>query len=138
MKQKEISRVAGGETYTLIDGRKVVQHKLVLGQLEMLIEHLQDVQWPDPQNFNLLTFYRAIGNRMPVVLAILLTGDGEDPRSKDIPALAEDYRHSMPVDEGIRAFKDFFSLNPTASIVGELREMMPGQKREETETGSQT
>jgi hypothetical protein len=127
-------------TYRTIDGKELVQHRLVLAQMEQLIDRLRDVQWPDFTNFNLISFHEAIGPRLPVALAIVLTPKGEDPRTKDIDRLAEDLRYTMPLDEGIRAFKDFFLLNPTASIAGSLRDLIGAQAamRASTGTGSQT
>jgi hypothetical protein len=140
MKKKNKEQVAAEYSYQTLDGKDLIQRRLVLAQMEQLIERLRDVKWPDFKNFNLLSFHEAIGPQLPVALSIILTLKGEDPRKKDIDGFAEELRFTLPVDEGIRAFKDFFLLNPTASIAGSLRDMIAAQAamKEAAKTGSQT
>lgn len=109
--------------YQTIDGRQFVQRRLVLGQMEQLVDVMRDVKWPSFDNFNLLSFYEAIGGKLPVALAVVLVESGKDLREKDVDSLADDLRYSMPLDEGVRALKDFFVLNPTASIARSLGDM---------------
>ncbi len=126
-------------SYLTVDGREFVQRRLVLGQLEQLVERLQNVEWPAFDNFNFAAICRAIGGDLPLALAIVLTEKGKKPQEKDIDALAEDLRFSLPLDEGLRAFKDFFTLNPTASIAESLRDLAMTQAAiRAAATGSQT
>lgn len=125
-------------TYRLIDGRALIQRRLVLAQMEQLVERLSGVEWPDFGNFNLPSFYEAIGPRLPVALAIVLTPEGQDPREKDLDKLADEIRYGLPIDEGIRALKDFFTLNPTASIAASLRDLLASQAAIKAATGLQT
>jgi hypothetical protein len=126
--------------YRMVDDREFIQRKLVLAQMEQLVERLKDVKWPDFGNFNLLSFYEAIGSRLPVAMAIILTEKGSNPKEKDIDALTDDMRFGLPLEESIRALKDFFLLNPTASIAASLRDLIGAQaaiKAAKDATGSQ-
>lgn len=110
-------------SYRTVDGREFEQRRLVLGQLEQLVERLQNVEWPSFESFNFAAICKAIGGDLPVALAIVLTEKGKRPQDKNIDELAEDLRYSLPLEEGLRAFKDFFTLNPTASIAESLRDL---------------
>jgi len=123
-KKKALGAGPEERTYRTVDGKVLVQRRLVLAQMEQLVSRLADVEWPAPDNFSLVSFYKAIGPRLPMALAVVLTPEGEDPRTKDVDALAEEIRHGLPIDEGIRALKDFFTLNPTASVVESLRDLL--------------
>lgn len=136
MKRKNKEQVAE-YIYQTLDGTDLIQRRLVLAQMEQLIARLADVKWPDFKNFNLLSFYEAIGGKLPVALAVILNEKGQDPRTKDIDKFAEDLRFSLPLDEGIKAFKDFFILNPTASIAASLRDLTASQAAIKAATGSQ-
>jgi len=140
MSKKKATGVAAPETrtYRLVDGKALIQRRLVLAQMEQLIERLGDVEWPDFNNFNLLSFHNAIGAKLPVALAIVLTPEGQDPREKDIDKLADEIHYGLPIDEGIRALSDFFTLNPTASIVRSLRDLLASQSAIKAATGSRT
>jgi hypothetical protein len=110
-------------TYQTVDGKVFIQRRLVLAQMEQLVERLKDVQWPDAKDLNLLSLYNAIGGRLPVALAVILTEKDKPIQGKDIDALGEELRFNFPLDEGIRALNDFFTLNPTASIAASLRDL---------------
>lgn len=125
--KKKSKEQADQYTYTANDGRVFIQQKLVLAQMEQFVENMRDVVWPDFKEFNLLTIYEAIGPRLPVALAIMLSEKDKDPREKDLVELSDYMRFNFPLDEGIRAVKDFFLLNPTASIAASLRDLMGAQ-----------
>ena len=113
-------------TYRTIDGREFIQRRLVLAQLEQMIDRLDGVKWPKFEGFNLLSFYEAIGTKLPEALAVALTEKEKNIRDKDLDALADDLRYSLPIEEGIRALKDFFTLNPTASIAQNVMAIVMG------------
>lgn len=100
----------GGKTYT--------QRPLVLGQIRQMIEALRDFTMP--ANATAADLALLLDDRLPHLMAIVLGVEGVSLRDKDVDALAEELRESVPVETAIRMVDDFFVCNPIASLADQL------------------
>lgn len=101
-----------------IGGAAYVQRPLVLGQVRQLLEVLDGVRFaPDADPFALVA---ALGDRLALALAVVLTPEGQSPRGKDLPALADELEFAIAPEQVLEVVEDFFGCNPMASLVERL------------------
>lgn len=108
------------KTYT-VNGKTYCQRKLVLGQIEPLIAFLEDVTFDDLSAAGIV---KALGGKLPKVLAIVVTPEGVSPKDKDVAALAEEFAAEMDIETALAVAADFLSFNPVSSIFGRINGIM--------------
>jgi hypothetical protein len=105
-----------------IGNKTYVQKPLVLGQIQQLFEHLEGLSLPKSRN--IFEIAQALGNRLPIALAIVLTEEGHSPRDKDLEKIADEIEFSIDVEMTSKAIEDFFELTPILSILERLGKTM--------------
>lgn len=103
----------GGETY--------IQKPLVLGQLIQLTRLLNGSAFPESPGVT--DIIAALGNRLPLALAIVLIPEGTALKDKDVPALASDLEFMIDPETAIQVVNDFFDCNPINSVLEQLTGM---------------
>ena len=101
-----------------IDGQTYVQKPLVLGQVRQLLDALEGITI-DPA-VGTLGIVRALGNRLPQVVAIVLTQDGQSPAGKDLEAAAEGVGFNISPEQVLEVLEDFFVCNPLSLLLDRL------------------
>lgn len=142
-------------------GKTWVQRPLVLGQIQQLLTVIRGLQLPIGSG--VLELVEALGDRLPVALAIVLVEDGRSTQERfgirislEGGALVPEW-HQDPCRMGeiateifatidtetiIRVVSDFLSCNPISGLLGQLTGMMTmaaemvAQTRETGSTGS--
>jgi hypothetical protein len=105
--------------FTYEINEKIYEQKtLVWGQVRQLTNILKDVAFgPEtsaPALINLL------GDKMPLVLAVLLTESGTSVKDKNLDACAEELSFAISVDVVVKVVEDFFACNPIVSTLEKL------------------
>jgi len=103
-----------------IGDKAYIQKPLVLGQIRQMIECLKGTTI---QSFRPLEIFNQLKDRMPMLLAIVLTGEGKSPRDKNLEEMAEEFEFSINIGTAIEVIEDFFDCNPTASVMEKLEGM---------------
>jgi len=110
----------GDKTYT--------QKPLVMGQVNQIINLLKDVNLPsDPTAINLIT---ALGDKLPLAIAIVVHVPEVSLKDKNIKELAEDLSFKMEPEMALQVIEDFFDLTPISSLlerVGKTVERIAGK-----------
>lgn len=109
------------KTYDL-GGTTYVQRPLVLGQIRQLLEQLDGLTFDAAAG--VAAIVSALGDRLPLALAVVLTPEGSSPRGKDLPALADEIEFGISPDQVLEVIEDFFGCNPVASLLERLTGMM--------------
>lgn len=105
-----------------IDEKTYLQRQLVLGQVRQLLDLLQGMQIPG--NLDALGLVGLLGDRLPLLLAVVLTEQGKSPKNKDLPALADELEFSITPEQTLSVIEDFFECNPLSSIFQRLTGMV--------------
>lgn len=104
-----------------IDEKTYVQRTLVLAQVRQLLDLLQGMQIPG--NLDALGLVSLLGDRLPLLLAVVLTEKGKSAKNKDLPALADELEYAISPEQTITVIEDFFGCNPLSSILTRLAGM---------------
>ena len=110
-----------------------IQKALVLGQWRQLIELMKQVALP--ADLNPRSLIVAIGSRLFIALAIILTEEGKSPKDKDLEALASEIEFGITPETTLRAIGDFFELNPIPLLLKAIGETTNQLTRKVTEIG---
>ena len=105
-----------------IGEKTYVQKTLVLGQIRQLTEHLKGFSLPKGRN--IFEIVQALGDRMPIALAIVLTEEGGLLKDKDLDKIAGEIEFSIDIETTTKVIEDFFELTPILSIFERLGETM--------------
>ncbi len=105
-----------------IGGKAYTQKKLVLGQLRQLMEVLQGTALP--VEAGAMAMVAALGERLPLCLAVVLTEEGRSPAGKDLPALADEIEFSITPETVMEVVEDFFGCNPIVSLLDRATAMI--------------
>lgn len=115
-----------------IDSKVYEQKPLVWGQVKQLTAVLKGVSVE--QDLTVSDLIDLIGDKMPMVLAVVLTEQGKSPKDKDLEAIAAEFVFSVPVETVIKVVEDFFGCNPTAlylekfeKLIGGIRQKVEGE-----------
>jgi aminopeptidase C len=103
-------------------GKVYFQEKLVWGQVKQLVSLLKDAVIDKPMST--IELIEMLGDKLPSAIAIVLIAEGERLKDKNLEALTEEIEEKMPVDMIIQVVEDFFTCNPTASILEKLAGLM--------------
>jgi hypothetical protein len=118
-----------------INGKTYVLKKLVLGQMRQLIEVLKTIRIP--AGAGTAGLIEAFGDKLPLVLAVVLTEEGKSIKDKDLEKLAEEFNEfSLEVETTVQVIDDFFVLNPIASLWEKIQGLLEGITKGMKATGS--
>lgn len=110
-----------------INEKQYIQKPIVLGQIRQLTESLGGLTLDLSQD--IMGIINTLGDRLPVVLAAVLIPEGQSIRDKDLVALATDLEAGCDLETAIKVIEDFFTCNPTASLLqklaGAMKELAP-------------
>jgi hypothetical protein len=109
------------QKYTIGD-KIYTQRPLVLGQVKQLIDLLRGTTIP--ANSSGVELIGALGESLPVALAIVLTEEGKSPGDKDIFELARELEFSVSPETALDVIDHFFALNPMPSLLKRVGDMM--------------
>ncbi len=118
-----------------IGGKMFVQYPLVLGQVRQIMPMLKTITISDINDMSGIV--GAIGDKLPQLLAIVLTEEGADIRKKDLEGLASFFEDHVTIDMAMRIAADFFGCNPIASHLEKLSGVMSAAMTK-TQTEAQT
>jgi hypothetical protein len=108
-----------------INGKTYVLKKLVLGQMRQLIEVLKTIRIP--AGAGTAGLIAALGDNLPLALAVVLTEEGKAIKDKDLEKLAEEFNEfNLEVETAIQVIDDFFVLNPIASLWEKIQGLLEG------------
>lgn len=109
-------------------GRKYLQRKLVIGQIQQLTALLNGLTLP--KTLDPLVWVGALGDQFCEAAAIvLIPEDAQTPdgmRTKDVTALAAELKWALDAETCLQVAEDFFTCNPASSVF-ERAERMKGQ-----------
>jgi len=116
-----------------IGGVVYEQKKLVLGQINQLIGLLKEVNIPaEATAMNLIT---ALGDKLPLAIAIVLHKPEVKLKDKDIKEVADEIEFEMSPELALEVIEDFFDLTPISSLlekVGKTVEKIAEKMKMET------
>jgi hypothetical protein len=101
-----------------IAGKTYEQRPLVYGQLLQLVTMMQENDCATPPDL--------LQVNVPLVLAVVLTEQGKNPRDKDLSALAVELSYAMPVEQIAEVVRDFF----VNGRIGEQMQALAGLAQE--------
>lgn len=108
-----------------IGGRVFYQRPLVLGQLRQLLDKvLKDLLIPDSQDLAPDVLILALGDKLPLGLAIVLSEEGKSLKDKDIEELAKDLEFSITAEQAMEVVVNFFDCTPITSLLNMFTERM--------------
>ncbi len=97
-----------------IDGVKYKQTPIVLGQAIQLSKELAGL---DGMIADLTSFINIVGDKLPTLMAIVLTPEGVRAKDKDIAELAEMFEGTVDLETTEQVISDFFVCNPITSLL---------------------
>ncbi len=118
----------------LIGEKKYEQRPLVFGQVRQLQEILQGLRLQ--ATFDQAQLLTALGDRLPLALAVVLILEGGSAKGKDLPELADEIEFTISPEQVFQVIEDFFTCNPIASLLVRLKGVL-GTIREKISTGLQ-
>jgi len=104
-----------------IGGKKYIQKPIVWGQIRQLKNILPRI---GVQALTIEGVMFALGDQLAKAIAIVLIPEGENPKDKDIDALAEEIEFSLDPETILRVIEDFFDCNPIVSLSRKLNGMI--------------
>lgn len=109
------------------------QEKLRLGQINQLISLLKEVNIPtEATAIKLIT---ALGDKLPLAIAIVLHKPEVKLKDKDIKEVADEIEFEMSPELALEVIEDFFDLTPISSLlekVGKTVEKIAEKMKMET------
>ena len=120
-----------------IGDKTYIQRPLVLGQMRQLTNTIKGLVIP--ADVDTLGLISALGDKLPLAIAIVLTLDGAALKDKDIYALAADIEFEILPEQTLQVIEDFFECNPIASLlesIGKMTEGISKAMNKMRETGS--
>lgn len=105
----------------IINEKTYTQKPLVLGQVIQLSKLLNGIAFPSDRGVK--GIISAIGDRLPLALAIVLIPEGTELKDKDISAIAGELEFTINPETAIEAVSDFFACNPINSVLEKLTGM---------------
>lgn len=94
----------------VVGDKTFIQKAVVWGQVKQLIGEIEGVELPSdltPQ-----TVMTLLEEKLPRLIAIVLTVEGQSAKDKDIDELAEMFKWELGVDQVMEIIEDFFDCNP--------------------------
>ncbi|MBI5328852.1 MAG: hypothetical protein HZB80_11290 [Deltaproteobacteria bacterium] len=116
-----------------ISGNIYIQKPLVLGQIRQLFNLLEKILLP--ACIDAMGLIAVLGDKLPQVIAIVLTPDGIALKDKDIIALSKEIEFEISPEQVIQVIDDFFTCNPIQSLLGRIGGMVENLTRKIQEIG---
>ena len=103
-----------------IGGKKYFQKKIVLGQIEQLLDLLQGMEIPASRNPWIVR--GALKDKIYLALAIALVEEGKTPKrdSEELAQIADGLKWAIDPETVLQVIEDFFELNPLSSLLKKL------------------
>lgn len=107
----------------VINGITYIQKPLVLGQIRQITSVIKKIAEGGglPTGGTPFEWIEILGDKLPLALAVVLTPEGGDPRSKDLAALGDELEFNILPDQVIQVVTDFFDCNPIHSLLAKLQ-----------------
>lgn len=130
MEQEEIVR----KTYN-IKGRVFYQKELVLGQLELLIDLLKNIEFE--KGLTNLQILKVLGSKVPHAMAIVLLEEakqiekievrtnGESLEIEEVKKLTQFFANNVDISLALKVIIDFFVCTPMTNIMQTLATLIP-------------
>ncbi len=99
-----------------IGGRAFTQRPLVWGQVKQLNALIKDMQLPS-SGVTVPLLIDVLGEKLPVVIAVVLTEDGQLLKDKDVSSLAAFLEFEITFEQSVQVVEDFFTINPITSVL---------------------
>lgn len=115
-----------------IGGITYIQRPLVLGQIRQLVNAIKGLVIP--ADIDTLGLISALGDKLPLTIAIVLTPEGVAIKDKNIHALAQAIEFEISPEQVIKVIEDFFACNPIASLLASIGKMTESISRAMTKT----
>ncbi len=97
----------------IIGGKKYIQRKLVLGQVQQLLRLIDGVEIKSPDTLGIIA---ALGDKIHKALAIVLIPEGVNVKDKNIDEIAEELAFSIEPELAMKVVEDFFVCTPIVSL----------------------
>lgn len=91
------------------------QKPLVIGQINQLVVIFKDVNFPE--NLNPISIVTALGDKIPLVIAVLLHEKEGKLKDKDINELAGKIAFDLSPEVTLEVVSDFFDCNPISLLL---------------------
>lgn len=101
-----------------INGKTYVQKPLVIAQAMQMDRLLEGVEIFDLSPISIL---RALKEKLPTAMAIVLTPIEEKIQGKNLSALEDEFTENLDIDTALQVAEDFFIFNPISSISSRFR-----------------
>ena len=108
------------KTY-IINGRPYIQQPLVLGQIMQLIDLSEGIVL---QSFTVEGIIKALGPKLSMAAAIVLTPEGTELKDKDLLALEAEFFSRLDLKTALEVAEDFLSFNPLSSASDRIKGMI--------------
>jgi hypothetical protein len=95
-----------------IDGAKFIQEPLVIGQLIQIAETLAAVENLPLKSKDPVEWAKALGGKVPEVMAAVLCPEGVPLEDRDLAAMAKLFRWKADAPTALRVVRDFFACSP--------------------------
>jgi hypothetical protein len=116
-----------------INAKIFEQKPLVWGQIRQLVTILKGVEFRS--GLTAAELIEILGDKIPSLLAVVLTEKGSSMKDKDIEKLATEFEFSLELDNVLQVVEDFFDCNPTASYLNKISSLV-GKMTNEVEKTS--
>jgi len=109
-----------------IGNKKYVQRRLVMGQVDQLLDALEGIKLSG--SVNPLDIQKALGDKIYLALAIVLVEEGKSPKRDidELRELASEIQWAILPEQEIEVIENFFDCNPIVSILERLPEIAKG------------
>ena len=127
-----------------IKGRTFYQKELVLGQLELLIDLLKEVEFQ--KGLTNLEILKVLGGKTPRAMAIVLLEegcklekvgigmDGYTLEVEELKKLTEFFANNVDISLALKVITDFFVCTPMANIMQALASLIPATQSQTSTT----
>lgn len=107
-----------------LEGVKYVQRRIVLAQFRALLPILEGIEIKEESGAGEIA--RALGERLPKALAIVLIEEGLDVRAalEELEDRAKQLECRIGLEETLEAIEDFFDFNRVSSVLEKLTGIM--------------
>lgn len=122
------------KTYN-IKGRMFYQKELVLGQLELLVDLLKNIEFE--KGLTNLQILKALGGKMPHAMAIVLLEEakqiekvevgasGDSLEVEEVKKLTQFFANNVDISLALKVITDFFVCTPMVNIMQTLAALIP-------------
>lgn len=126
-----------------IRGKKYVQDRIVLGQLDLLVPILTGIEInPGFDSEAISMIIKALGGKLPAALAVVLVEEGADlseaMSAEALAARTKGLAWAVDLELAVEVITDFFDVNPISSIGEKIKGSLGGVLEKFGRTNSKT